>query len=348
MRDSADADRDPAGLPGLDLAALRRHLDDHAPELLPGELRGSLIPGGRSNLTYVVSAEGRDVVLRRPPLGHVLATAHDMSREFRVIAALADSPVPVPRALLMVDDPAVLGAPFYLMERVDGTVVRRPEDAEGLDATGRIALSRSLVDVLADIHDVDPEAAGLGDLGRPDGYLERQVVRWGRQLDASRSRELEGIEELRARLLAGVPPSRRTGIVHGDYRLDNLLVDLGGGGPRIRAVLDWEMATLGDPLADLGLLLVYWDGLAAMDNPVASGVGPGSGFAPGRDLVERYAERTGADVDGLNWYVALGYFKLAVVLEGIHYRYVHGQTVGAGFDRIGEVVPALVAAGLAR
>ncbi len=338
----------PAPPPGLDLTRLRGFLSQRLPGLLTGPLRARLIAGGRSNLTYEVG-DGRDVVVvRRPPLGHVLATAHDMVREFRVMSALAGSAVPVPDALALCEDPDVIGAPFYVMSRVDGDVLRSPEQTAPLSEAQRARLAERLVDCLADLHGLDPDSVGLGDFGRPAGYLARQVRRWSEQLERSRSRQIPGLELLRDGLAASVPESARAAILHGDYRLDNVIVrPVADGELEIAAVLDWEMATLGDPLADLGLLVVYWDGLSGLDNPVASGAGATAGFPPGSVLVRRYAERTGADVDGLGWYVALGYFKLAVVLEGIHFRWQAGQTVGEGFERIGDAVPPLVQAGLA-
>jgi aminoglycoside phosphotransferase (APT) family kinase protein len=200
------------------------------------------------------------------------------------------------------------------------------------------------VDVLAELHTVDPASVGLADFGRPEGYLTRQVARWRKQLDSSRSREVPGIDELHARLEASVPASRRYGLLHGDYRLDNALVD--PGVPDIAAVLDWEMATLGDPLADVGLFVVYTSGRRG-DDVITGDVTNSPGFPPTGELIARYADRTGIDVSDLDWYVALACFKLAVVLEGIHFRFSHGQTVGEGFDMIGERVPGLVREGLA-
>jgi aminoglycoside phosphotransferase (APT) family kinase protein len=333
-----------ADLPGLDLARLRDHLDRARPGLVGGPLTGSLMPGGRSNLTYLVSDGEHEWVLRRPPLGHVLATAHDMAREYRVISALLGSPVPVPGTVLLCEDPAVLGAPFYLMHKVEGTVYRSPAQTSQLPVNVRAQLARTLVDTLADLHRVDPAAVGLTDFGRPEGFLARQVRRWGKQLAASRSRDLPGIEQLAEQLAGAVPHSPAPAIVHGDYRLDNVLIRDGG----LAAVLDWEMSTIGDPLTDLGLLLVYWDGPTSQEsNPTVAGVGPRYGFPPGHALIGWYATRTGADLSTLPWYVALASFKLATILEGIHYRYVHGLTVGAGFDQVGVLVPALVAHGLA-
>ena len=320
-------------LPGLDL-------DKLAAYLRKGPLTGDLIPGGRSNLTYRVT-DGQDRwVLRRPPLGHVLATAHDMTREHRVISALADTSVPVPGAELLCTDTEVIGAPFYLMEEVAGVALRSRDQCAWLTPADALALGHRLVDVLADLHDVDPDSVGLGDFGRPEGFLVRQVKRWGKQLDASRSRDLEGIDDLRERLGERVPDSARATIVHGDYRLDNVLVT--HDPPAISAVLDWEMATLGDPLADVGLLHVYWHGLGIDEDPITGTVPSLPGFPTAEELVARYAARTGADVANLGWYIAFGYFKLAVIAEGIAARHLQGKTVGAGFDHFGARVPFLL------
>ncbi|GHJ09358.1 acyl-CoA dehydrogenase [Micromonospora humidisoli] len=342
----APGDRPP---PGLDLDRLAGWLALHHPELAGGPLRASLITGGKSNLTYLLHGAGRELVLRRPPLGHVLATAHDMAREHQVIAALAPTAVPVPGVVLLCTDPAVIGAPFYLMQRVPGEVLRTRAQTDPLTDGQRRDLAWAMMDTLAALHTVDPAAVGLADFGRPQGYLGRQVRRWAGQLDRSRSRELPGVDELRDALAASVPEGVNAGrIVHGDYRLDNLLTTVDP--VSVRAVLDWEMATLGDPLADLGLLLTYWDVLGDSDlaegNPVADGLGPRAGFPTGGELIARYAERSGVDVGPLHWHLALGCFKLAVICEGIHYRHTLGQTLGGGFDRIGEMVTPLVEHGL--
>ncbi|MFI7553643.1 phosphotransferase family protein [Micromonospora sediminimaris] len=339
-----------AGSPaGLDLDRLGDHLAAHRPDLAAGPLRAELIAGGRSNLTYLVHAGDREMVLRRPPLGHVLATAHDMTREFRVISALAPTDVPVPGALLLCPEPEVLGAPFYLMERVPGEVFRSRSRTDRLTGEQRHGLAMTMMDTLAALHTVEPAAVGLADFGRPEGFLARQVRRWSGQLDRSRSRPLPGIDELRDRLAATAPDGANAGrIVHGDFRLDNLLATVDP--VTVTAVLDWEMATLGDPLTDLGLLLTYWEvlgGSAASDgNPVADGLGPRAGFPGGAELIDRYAGRSDVDVGPLHWHIALGCFKLAVICEGIHYRHTLGQTLGEGFDTIGGLVAPLVAHGL--
>ncbi|HYY12546.1 MAG TPA: phosphotransferase family protein [Kineosporiaceae bacterium] len=333
-------------LPGLALGAVTAWLS--ARGLVDGPVDATLVAGGRSNLTYVLSSSAGPLVLRRPPLGHVLATAHDMAREHRVLSALHGTAVPVPRPLALCADADVTGAPFYVMSYAEGLVVRGPADAAALPAQGRVAVVDAMMATLAALHAVDPSAVGLGDFGRPSGFLERQVRRWGAQLDASHVRDLPGVDTLRSRLAATVPSSSGAAIVHGDYRLDNLVVGPPGAPDEyaVRAVLDWEMATLGDPLADLGLLVAYWEGLGRLPASAVAALGPAAGFPGGDALVAQYTAASGRDVAALPWYVAFGFFKIAVILEGIHYRFVQGATVGAGFDRIGEVVPALIALGL--
>ncbi|GIG59347.1 acyl-CoA dehydrogenase [Longispora fulva] len=326
---------------GVDLAALRGWLDASHPGLVTGDLTAERIVGGKSNLTYVLGDGTHRWVLRRPPIGHVLATAHDMGREYTVLGALRATAVPVPGTVAHCPDPAVLGAPFYLMSYVDGTVYRSAAQTAVLDPARARTVAHALMDTLADLHDVEPGAVGLEGFGRPDGFLGRQLRRWKTQLDASRGREIPGIDELHAALAADVPDSGRPAIVHGDYRLDNVLV---AADDTIAAVLDWEMATLGDPLTDLGVFLVYWTGLAHLPaNAVSDAVT--DNFPGGPELIERYAARRAVDLSRLHWYTAFGFFKLAVIAEGIHHRYTAGQTVGGGFDRIGEVVAPLVGLG---
>ncbi|WP_432987254.1 phosphotransferase family protein [Dactylosporangium sp. CA-233914] len=330
--------------PGLDPARLQAYLDEKAPGLVSAPLTAELVAGGRSNLTYFLNEV---FVLRRPPLGHVLATAHDMTREFRVISALGATAVPVPEALLLCEDDSVLGAPFYLMARVPGVVLRHRDQTDPLGEQNRRKVAFAMMDTLAELHLVDPAEVGLAEFGRPEGFLERQVRRWSKQLEKSYSRDLPAAAALRDKLAATVPAGPRAGIVHGDYRLDNLIVD--PDTLRVAAVLDWEMATIGDPQTDLGLLLAYWNVLERIKtvrNPIADGLGVAAGFPDGDELLARYA-RTAPLSENLDWYVGLACYKLAVVLEGIHYRYTHGQTVGAGFDEIGELVPPLLEAGIA-
>lgn len=328
--------------PGVDTGALRAYLDQASPGLVAGPLTASLIAGGRSNLTYVIGDGRSEWVLRRPPLGHVLPTAHNMAREYEVISALAGTKVPVPETYVHCADESVLGAPFYVMAHVPGVVYRTGADLSGFtEADGR-AVSTALVDVLAELHRVDPAAVGLAEFGRPEGYLERQVRRWTKQLAASRSRELPGIEELGERLAASVPSSGRVALLHGDYKLDNVLVDTADPG-RIRAVLDWEMSTLGDPLADLGLVLVYWERGDKYGDPRVAATSRIPGYLTASEVMDRYADRTGFEIGDVAWYRALAGYKLAVISEGIHYRYVQGLTVGEGFETAGDIVPALVA-----
>ncbi|MGW7068294.1 phosphotransferase family protein [Streptomyces sp. NPDC054855] len=329
--------------PGLDLDQLRGHLDRERPGLVGGPLTARLIEGGRSNLTYAVTDGTTRWVVRRPPLGHVLATAHDMKREHRVISALhRGTEVPVPAPVLLCEDVDVLGAPFYVMDFVDGTPYRTAEELAPLGAERTRAAVIGLVDTLVDLHSVAPEAIGLGDFGRPEGFLDRQLRRWGKQLDASRNRDLAGIDELHASLGRQLPVSPAPTVVHGDYRLDNVLI---GEDDRIKAILDWEMSTLGDPLTDLGLLVMYSARLELPDSPISTTAGA-PGHPEASELIERYAARSGRDVSAVSWYTAFAWFKLAVILEGIHYRYTLGQTVGAGFDRIGELVPVFIEHGL--
>ncbi len=327
--------------PGLDLGRLRAHLDAHRPGMVAGDLTADVVEGGRSNLTYVVGDGRSRWVVRRPPLGHVLPTAHDMAREFRVISGLRDTAVPVPEALLLCEDPGVLGANFYVMGFVEGTPYRTADELTELGETRTRAIAEALVDTLVDLHAVDPASAGLADFGRPEGFLERQLRRWKKQLDGSRSRDLPGIEELHDRLAASVPESGRPAIIHGDYRLDNVLVD---GEDRISAVLDWEMSTLGDPLTDLALLVAYAE-RDKVSLQFVSNASSAPGYPSTDEVVARYAERSGRDVSQLGWYVSFAFFKLAVILEGIYYRFSKGQTVGAGFEGVGEGVEPLIAHG---
>ncbi|MBO8193124.1 phosphotransferase family protein [Streptomyces oryzae] len=328
--------------PGLDLARLAAHLERESPGLIRGPLSAEVVQGGRSNLTYRVTDGAGRWVVRRPPLGHVLATAHDMAREHRVISALRDTAVPVPGTVLLCEDPEVIGAPFYVMEHVDGTPYRTAAELAGLGPERTREVVLALPETLVALHAVDPQEVGLGDFGRPEGFLERQLRRWSKQLEASRSRELAGIDVLCTALGETLPDSPRPTVVHGDFRLDNVLVD---AQDEVAAVLDWEMSTLGDPLTDLGLLAMYSERQEVPDSPVSTTSGA-PGHPSAAELIERYAELSGRDVSRINWYTAFAYFKLAVILEGIHYRFTLGQTVGAGFDRIGELVPVFIDNGL--
>jgi aminoglycoside phosphotransferase (APT) family kinase protein len=333
--------------PGIDPERVAAFFSRHVPGAnAPVSFR--LLAGGRSNLTYrvdIASSPPRSFVLRRPPLGHVLPTAHDMVREHRVLAALAATQVPVARPVALCEDTAVLGAPFYVMEYRPGVVIEREIPvgyAESSDARRRLSLA--LVDTLVALHAVDSERVGLADFGRPAGYLERQVRRWSTQWERSKTRELPEVDHLAKLLLERLPRSPAPTLVHGDYRLGNLALDPADPG-RVIAVFDWEMATLGDPLADLGYTLIYWG--EAADAPHLRP--PGShqavtarpGFLDRSEIVAEYAKRSGRDVSEIDFYQVLALFKLAVITEGIHARFLMGKTVGEGFDAIGRQVAVL-------
>ena len=308
-----------------------------------------LIAGGKSNLTYRVSSEAGAVVLRRPPLGHVLPTAHDMVREHTVMSALAGTAVPVPRMLHLCTDAEVLGQPFYVMELVEGHICREALPAGYADQPEqRRAVGEGLVEVLAALHEIDPVEVGLTGFGRPDGYLERQVRRWGKQWDATRIEGHDDLDVLAADLTSQLPTTQRNTIVHGDYRLDNTILDASAPG-RIAAVLDWEMSTLGDPLADLGVLLGYWSQADDAGPRTSALVVPAATVLPGvptrAEVASLYAERTGLDLTPLPWYAAFAAFKLAVVCAGIVARVRGGAMVGSGFDGIEQRIGPLVEIG---
>ncbi len=299
-------------------------------------LRFELIAGGRSNLTFrVTDASGQRFALRRPPLSHVLPTAHDMAREHRVIAALGPTSVPVPPALGYCGDEAVNGQPFYVMGFVEGRVIRDAAAARSLDPASRRRAGLALADVLVEIHAVDPDAVGLGDLGRREGYIQRQLRRWQEQFTRSQMltrRPVPAMAEVHARLGRRVPPQGPPAIVHGDYRLDNALLDDTG---EVLAVLDWEICTLGDPLADVGLLNVYWteegeDDLLLVEPPTQV-----PGFPSREEIMARYASGSGRDLGQLDFYVAFGYWKLACILEGVYARYLGGAGGGDQSDFAG-------------
>jgi aminoglycoside phosphotransferase (APT) family kinase protein len=301
------------------------------------------IPGGHSNLTYRVhDTAGHTWVLRRGPLSHVLATAHDMGREHRIIAALAPTDVPVPPVVGLCDDPQVNGAPFYVMGFVEGAIVRDQSAGRGLDEPARHHAGEQVADVLARIHAVDPDAVGLGDLGRKEAYIQRQLKRWHGQWQQSKTRDLPVVDEVHAALAASIPEQGPAAIVHGDYRLDNCLVGPDG---TIRAVLDWELCTLGDPLADVGLLLVYCSEPHDEHTPLGDSATQLPGFPTRQQLIERYAAASGRDISNVGYYVAFGYWKLACILEGVFARYRAGAMGRAdGFDQFGRQVELLARA----
>ncbi len=308
----------------------------------------ALISGGKSNLTYRIACDAGEVILRRPPLGHILPTAHDMGREYRVMSALADTSVPVPRTFhLGADGP--LGAPFYLMERVIGHICRNALPSGYADApSDRRAIGDALVDALAALHTIDPAAVGLAEFGRPAGFMERQLRRWSQQWESSRTADLPSLDALRDDLVAALPQQRATAIVHGDFRLDNTILHPTEAGT-IVAVLDWEMSTLGDPLADLGALLAYWsdagDDEIVRRARVVPPVTVAEGFPTRAEIIDRYGRQTGIDTSDVDWYQSFAYFKLGVVCQGIAARAAGGAMVGSGFDQAERLVAPLVAAG---
>ncbi|MHB8244017.1 MAG: phosphotransferase family protein [Acidimicrobiales bacterium] len=331
---------------GIDEEAVTAWLAEHV--ALTPPLKFGLIAGGRSNLTFqVTDSAGREVVVRRPPTGHVLPTAHDMAREHRIISALGPTPVPVPHTLGLCEDESVNQAPFYVMECVHGHVLRDAVTAEReLGEPSRARAGKSIIEVLAALQQVDVDTVGLGDLGRRDGYLSRQLERWHGQFDKS---QVEGIERpgvvdtVYERLSSCLPVQQGCTLVHGDYRLDNTMLDDQGN---VIAVLDWEICTLGDPLADFGLLMVYWSERG--DDMVALGAAPtlAPGFGTRAELRRQYAATTKRDLSGLDYYVAFGYWKLACILQGVLARYIGGAGGGdrSGVDMFGENVRLLAQA----
>lgn len=336
----------PAQAPGIAGDDVAAWFAASVPQATP-PLRLTRFVGGRSNLTFRVDdAAGRRWVLRRPPLGTRLATAHDVGREAAVLRALHGSAVPVPR-VIGAGTQGPDAAPFFVMEYVDGLVVRDGVDAALLSIQARAATGIALVDVLADLHAINQHSVGLGDLGRAGGYVERQLARWHRQVHAVPGDDTTQLDTVHDSLLAAVPTESASTLVHGDYRLDNCVVDRRGV---VLAVLDWELCTIGDPLADLGLLLVYWS--AAEDGLPLSAFPPTvlDGFARRDALVERYADRSGRDVSGVGYYVALGYWKLACILHGVLTRYRAGAMGDPDGDLISPAAldPVLATEGLGR
>ncbi|WP_340537941.1 phosphotransferase family protein [Nocardioides sp. GXZ039] len=307
----------------------------------------TLLSGGKSNLTFLVASAAGDLVLRRPPAGPLLPTAHDMAREARVQRALAASQVPVPR-IVLTDDGELLGVPFYVMERVEGHIIR-DELPAGYASTEeeRRRLGLALVDTLADLHEVVPGEIGLGDYGRPEGFLDRQVRRWTDQWERSADEEVPAVTELGRLLAARIPASQRTGIVHGDYRLDNCVVSLSSP-PHVNAVLDWELSTLGDPLADLALLLFYWLEPGETGLQLTPAVTDLAGFPTRAEVTARYASRSGADVSDLAFHEGLAHFKCAVITQGIAMRARSGAMAGQEFGDLSQEVRRIAERGLER
>jgi aminoglycoside phosphotransferase (APT) family kinase protein len=330
----------------LDVARLEPYLRSHFPEAR-GPLLVKQFPSGHSNLTYSVRLGEKEMVLRRPPFGSKVKTAHDMGREYHVLSKLHAS-YPAPKPLLHCTDESIIEAPFYLMERVHGVVLRRklPTGLELSPETAR-RLSESFIDNLARLHSLDYNALGLGDLGKPQGYLERQVKGWIERYHGSKTHELPEIEHITAWLIAHMPAQSGATLVHNDYKYDNMVLDAEDI-THIRAVLDWEMCTLGDPLTDLGTALAYW--VNADDPPEVQMVRWGPTGIPGSltraQLAQRYAEKTGRDVSNIVFYYVFALFKVAVIIQQIYYRYHHGLTKDQRFATMGEVTKMLLRVGL--
>ncbi|TDJ37642.1 MAG: phosphotransferase family protein [Gammaproteobacteria bacterium] len=306
---------------GVHEERVTRWLQELLPDLQP-PLTYSLIAGGHSNLTFrCEDSTGAAYVLRRPPLGHVLESAHDMGREHKIIAALADTEVPVPPTFGLCSDLDVNGAPFYVMKFVDGLVLHDASVAERLSDADRGDLGRRVVDVLATLHLLDPDQVGLGDLGRKEAYLTRQLKRWTKQWEASKTEEMPAMEEARRLLEERMPDQIGSGIVHGDYRLGNMLVESGS----IKAVLDWELCTLGDPLADIGYLLNSWiepDEVPAEQAALSPTTRPG--FPTRAQLRDRYERATGRDLSSIDYYRGFSHWRLAAIGQGVYKRYLVG------------------------
>jgi aminoglycoside phosphotransferase (APT) family kinase protein len=328
---------------GIDADRVTRWFAEHVPGVeLP--LAFERISGGHSNLTYgVADSAGGRWALRRPPLGKRLASAHDMAREHRIVSALRETAVPVPPVVGICEDESVNGAPFYVMDFVPGPVLRTRGDAEqAFDQAERGVIGRRLVDTLVAIHAVDPDAVGLGDFGRKQDYVARQLHRWRGQWEKSKTRELPLVEDVHRRLEARIPEQGPATIVHGDYRLDNLILT---GGGEIAAVVDWELATLGDPLADVGMLMVYWSEEGDQLMPLFDAPTTAPGFPTRDEIRDRYAERSARDLSQLDFYVALGCWKLAIILQGVYARYAAGQYgLAEGFEEFARTVDRLAEA----
>ncbi|MFE3546727.1 phosphotransferase family protein [Nocardia sp. NPDC059177] len=330
-------------LPGMDVAALEKFLRDHGVEVR-GELRVELISGGRSNLTFAAADEVSRWVVRRPPVAGLTPSAHDMAREFTVTSALQDSAVPVAKTVAFDAEGSALGAPMTVVEFVEGTVVRDQDDLAALTDDQVHAATGELVRVLADLHAVDPAAVGLGEFGRPAGFVARQVKLWASQWDRVKTRELPDVATLHAALAEAVPQHSGASIVHGDFRIDNTILDATDPG-QVRAVVDWELSTLGDPLTDAALMCVYRS--PVFDLVLGSRAAWTSDRLPGPDdLAQAYATAAGRDLGDWGFYLALANFKLGVIGEGITHRARQGSDAGSAAERAAEATPEFMAAGL--
>lgn len=343
MEEWLDVPRPPRAGEELDVDRLEPYLHKELPETRAGRLEVEQFPSGFSNLTYMIRCGDMEMVLRRPPFGNRVKSAHDMGREHRVLSGLQTAYPLAPRPYLYCEDEEVLGAPFYIMERRRGVILRRKLPA-GLDLRPVIAerLSEKFIDSLADLHTLDYEVAGLADLGKPEGYVRRQVEGWMKRYTRAQTDSWPEFEQTGAWLLDHMPDESGVGLVHNDYKYDNVLLD-GNDLTRLVAVLDWEMCTLGDPLMDLGTTLAYW--VQADDPPALIQAAFGPTAVPGswtrRRLVERYAERTGADIDNMVFYMCFGYYKLGVIVQQIYYRYFKGHTQDPRFARLNQMVGML-------
>jgi len=342
-------DRPAAVRPGeeLDPGHLEPFLRKHFPDF-PGALRVAQFPGGHSNLTYLLNLGNRELVLRRPPFGSKVKSAHDMGREYRVLSKLHEAYPPAPRVLLFCDDISVLGAPFYLMEPVRGVILRRELPAGlSLPPETTRGLSESFLSNLARLHTLEYAAIGLGDLGKPQGYLERQVRGWIERYSGSQTHDLPEVERIKTWLVERIPPQGGAALIHNDYKYDNLVLDPADL-RRIVGVLDWEMCTLGDPLSDLGTALAYW--IDAQDQDELQQIRWGPTNLPGSltraELIERYAKTTGRDVSHMTFYLAFARFKVAVIVQQIYYRYHHGLTRDPRFAGMPELIKVLLRASL--
>ncbi len=316
-------------LPGIVRPRVERWMASAVPGATP-PLDLALIAAGGSNLTFeVTDATGGRWALRRPPVGQGLATAHDVGREWRVLRALHDhdTRVPVPTPIACCDDQAVTGAPFYVMAFAEGTILRTAADAAALDPAVLAVAGDSLLQTQVALHAIDPEAVGLGDLGPTGGYVERQLERWRRQYDDGRVRRLPLLEELHHRLARTVPAAGAgAAVLHGDYRFDNVVLDPEG---RVAAVLDWELCTLGDPVADACWSLLYWADPADEDTFLPSSPTLAPGLPSRAEVVGRYAALSGRPLDAFGWFEAFGWWKMACIIEGVHARRTRGQGAGA-------------------
>jgi aminoglycoside phosphotransferase (APT) family kinase protein len=333
----------PDSPPGLPLDQLLPWFKEHVASV--DALTAQVIGHGRSNITYRVDAGENSWVVRRPPLSHVQATAHDMGREFRILTALAPTGFPAPKPYALCNNTEVIGSQFYVMEYVDGFIAIDPVEVEKrFDEADRKHIGEELIDVLVRLHSFVPDEIGLSEFGKPHGFVERQVRRFSQQLDDIRYRETPELDELATRLAKALPSEGKPGIVHGDYRLDNGILDNDG---HLIAVLDWEMCTLGDSLADLGLLRMYW-GQGTSRNLLTIGVPVMQlpGFPTWEEAAARYEEKSGADLSNLDFYTVLAHFKLGVILENMYKRFLGGGTVGAGFETIGQQAQVLGKRGL--